>query len=86
MLKLLGFHRNINQVRYWSQTKDSCCILLEMCCGGTLQDYVLKLGGLPENQAASYMTKLLDTTAFIHSKGMAHFVSSKDFSTLHRTG
>lgn len=74
MLKLLGLYRNINQMRYWSQTKDSCYILLEMCHGGTLQDYVLKLGGLTETQAASYVAKLLETTSFMHSKGMAHCV------------
>ena len=83
MLKLVGLHRNINQLRYWSQTTKSCFILLDMCYGGTLQDYVLRLGGLTEIQAAAYIVKLLETTNFIHSKGLAHSVSSKDLSILH---
>ena len=86
MLKLVGLHRNINQLRYWSQTTKSCFILLDMCYGGTLQDYVLELGGLTEHQAAAYMVKLLGTTAVIHSRGFDRSASSKDFNTVHRPG
>ena len=86
ILNLLGFHPNINRLVYWSQSDTSSFIFLDMCFGGTLQDHVLSLGGYPENQAAAYMVKLLETTSFMHSKGLARSVFSKDFSTLHQTG
>ena len=86
ILNLLGFHPNINRLVYWSQSDTSSFIFLDMCYGGTLQDHVLSLGGYPENQAAAYMVKLLETTSFMHSKGLARSVFSKDFSPLHQTG
>lgn len=70
MLKLLGYHPNLNSLTSWGQTKSFSYIMLDMCYGGTLEDVVNKTNsGFTENQAAAFMAALLKTTKYIHGKG-----------------
>lgn len=70
MLREVGNHPNINRLQGSGQTKKGSFLLLDMCHGGTLEDLVLKQKGLPERQAAMFTAKLLDTTQYMHHKGL----------------
>ena len=55
---------------YSSETKKGNLILLGMCRGGTLEDLVRRNQGLPYNQVATCISRLLQTTKYIHGKGL----------------
>lgn len=90
MLKMIGYHRNINSLTGWGHTSKYSFILLEMCYGGTLEDLVTSTQtGLTENQAAAYIMTLLETTKYIHGKGWSLCVqqaSGRHFSTSSNAG
>ena len=85
MLKLLGYHTNLNSLTSWGQTKVFSYLMLDMCYGGTLEDVVNRTNtGFTENQAAACMTILLQATKYIHGKGWFS-VSSKQLATLQQS-
>ncbi|EKM54866.1 uncharacterized protein PHACADRAFT_259022 [Phanerochaete carnosa HHB-10118-sp] len=65
-------HQNICQLKEVFYDQNYVHIVLEWVAGGDLLEYILKRGGLPEDEAQYITYQLCKALAYIHSQGIAH--------------
>lgn len=47
-------------------------LVMELAEGGSLNDYILDMGSLPENEASGIFCQIAEGVQYIHSKGVVH--------------
>ncbi|KZT29093.1 kinase-like protein, partial [Neolentinus lepideus HHB14362 ss-1] len=67
-------HKNICQLKeaFFQTEFKTINLVLELVEGGDLLDYILKRGGLMEEEAQHIAYQMCDALAYIHSRGIAH--------------
>ena len=71
-LKTLGRHENIARLYQVVETPIRIFLVMELCSGGELFDFIVKSGRLSEGVSRIILNQLLQALSFIHSKGFAH--------------
>ncbi|KIP06125.1 hypothetical protein PHLGIDRAFT_107386 [Phlebiopsis gigantea 11061_1 CR5-6] len=65
-------HPNICQLKEVFYEENYIHLVLEWVPGGDLLDYIVKRGGLPEDESQHITYQLCEALAYIHSQGIAH--------------
>ena len=71
-LKTLGRHENIARLYQMVETPTRIFLVMELCAGGELFDFIVRSGKLSESTSRHIMVQLLRVLSFIHSRGFAH--------------
>ncbi len=68
-LQLLGQHLNIVALHAVVEDKDKVYLIMQLCHGGELFDYILSQGSLIERQARGYFKSKLTAIDACHTQG-----------------
>ncbi|KAH7297946.1 hypothetical protein KP509_25G020300 [Ceratopteris richardii] len=72
MLERLSGHPNIITYRDHFEDEDKLHIVMDLCEGGDLCDYLQEKGPLPEKDAARILRAVVSAVAFCHERGVMH--------------
>lgn len=74
VMNQLGSHEKLVQLRdAFTTTPHSLSLIISLCGGGPLLDFILKKGQLTENEVAYYIRQILEGLQYMHYKNIGHF-------------
>lgn len=74
IMNQLGMHERLVTLRdAFAATPHSMTLVMDMCGGGQLLDFILKKGQLSESEVADYIRQILEGLHYMHYKNIGHF-------------
>lgn len=74
IMNQLGTHEKLVQLHdAFASTPHALSLVMDLCGGGPLLDFVLKKGSLTENEVAHYIKQILEGLHYMNFKNIGHF-------------